>query len=161
MNKAYLLTGGNIGNREETLEKANMLIRQYCGHIAASSSLYETAAWGNTNQASFLNQALEIGTDLHPRQLLRQLLKIETRIGRIREEKYGPRLIDIDILFYNQEIHNYPTLKVPHPEIQNRRFVLVPLNDIAPGFIHPVLKKTMAELLEACPDPLDVSKVKI
>jgi len=150
-----------MDNREETLEKANMLIGQYCGHITSSSSLYETAAWGNPNQASFLNQALEIDTDLHPRQLLGQLLKIETRIGRIREEKYGPRLIDIDILFYNQEIHNYPTLKVPHPEIQNRRFVLVPLNEIAPGFIHPVLKKTMAELLEACPDSLDVSKVKI
>ena len=161
MNKAYLLTGGNMGNREETLEKASTLIRQYCGNITASSSLYETAAWGNTNQAPFLNQALEIYTDLQPRPLLRQLLKIETRMGRTREEKYGPRIIDVDILFYNQEVHNYATLTLPHPEIQNRRFVLVPLNEIAAGFIHPVLKKTIAELLDECPDPLDVSKVNV
>ena len=84
MNKAYLLTGGNMGNREETLENAGILIRQYCGTITAISSIYETAAWGNTNQASFLNQALEIDNDLKPGQLLRKILKIETRIGRIR-----------------------------------------------------------------------------
>jgi len=160
MNKAYLLTGGNMGNRAETLENANLLISQHCGRITALSSLYETAAWGNTNQASFLNQALEIETDLEPRGLLRQLLKIETRIGRIRKEKYGPRIIDVDILFYNQEIHNYPSLKLPHPEIENRRFVLVPLTEIAAGFVHPVLKKTIAELLDECPDTLDVSKIK-
>ena len=150
-----------MGNREETLENAGILIRQYCGTITALSSLYETAAWGNTNQASFLNQALEIDTDLQPGQLLRQILKIETRIGRIREEKYGPRVIDVDILFYNEEVHNYPSLKLPHPEIQNRRFVLVPLAEIAAGFIHPVLNKSIAELLDECPDPLEVSKVNV
>jgi 2-amino-4-hydroxy-6-hydroxymethyldihydropteridine diphosphokinase len=159
MNKAYLLTGGNIGNREETLETALTLIRQYCGNIIAISSIYETAAWGKNDQPSFLNQALQIHTDLQPRRLLRQLLKIETRIGRVREEKYGPRIIDIDILFYNEEVHNYRLLKLPHPEIQNRRFVLVPLVEIAAEFIHPVLKKTIAELLAICPDKLEVSRI--
>jgi len=160
MNKAYLLTGGNIGNREKTLGKALTLIHKYCGNISAQSSIYETAAWGKTDQSSFLNQALELETDQPPGQLLRQLLKIETEIGRVREEKYGPRIIDIDILFYNEEILNDPLLKLPHPEIQNRRFVLVPLAEIAAGFIHPVLKKTIAELLAICPDNLEVSRIK-
>jgi 2-amino-4-hydroxy-6-hydroxymethyldihydropteridine diphosphokinase len=160
MNKAYLLTGGNIGNRKETLAKAFILIRQYCGNISGISSIYETAAWGKNDQPFFLNQALEIHTDLQPRQLLRQLLKIEKQIGRVREEKYGPRIIDIDILFYNDEVHNYPLLKLPHPEIQNRRFVLVPLAEIAAEFIHPVLKKTIEELLAICPDKLEVSRIE-
>ena len=147
-----------MGNRKETLQKALTLIEQYCGNIISLSSVYETAAWGKRDQPSFFNQAIEIQTDLQPRQLLRQILKIETRIGRIREEKYGPRIIDIDILLYNNEVHNYPLLKIPHPEMPNRRFVLVPMAEIAPEFIHPVLKKTMAELLAICPDKLEVSK---
>ena len=149
-----------MGNREETLVNAFTLIRQYCGNIRAMSSIYETDAWGKNDQPSFLNQALEIYTDLQPRQLLRQILKIEEQIGRVREEKYGPRIIDIDILFFNGEIHNCPMLKLPHPEIQNRRFVLVPLAEIAAEFIHPVLKKTIAELLAICPDKLEVSRIK-
>ncbi|MEP7374217.1 MAG: 2-amino-4-hydroxy-6-hydroxymethyldihydropteridine diphosphokinase [Chitinophagaceae bacterium] len=160
MNKTYLLTGGNIGNREEALGKALALIRQCCGHITTISSIYETAAWGKSNQPPFLNQVLEIDTALQPRPLLRQILKIENQIGRVREEKYGPRIIDIDILFFNKEIHNYPSLKLPHPEIQNRRFVLVPMAEIAAEFIHPVLKKTITELLAICPDKLEVSRIK-
>lgn len=160
MNKAYLLTGGNMGNRKENLEKALTLIKKYCGNISTISSIYETAPWGKNDQPSFLNQALEIHTDLQPMQLLKQLLKIESRIGRTREEKYGPRIIDIDILFYNDEVHNYPLLKLPHPEIQNRRFVLVPMAEIAAEFMHPVLKKTMAQLLAVCPDKLEVSRIR-
>jgi len=159
MNKAYLLTGGNMGDREAALKKARNYIRQYCGTVSARSSIYETAAWGNTEQAPFLNQALEIQTNLEPSRLLDQLLKIESMIGRIRKEKYGPRTIDIDILFYDDQIHNDTFLKLPHPEIQNRRFVLVPLAEIAPEFIHPVFQKTIAELLAACRDPLTVSKL--
>ena len=149
-----------MGNREETLGKALTLIHQYCGNISAMSSIYETAAWGKNDQPSFLNQVLEIDTKLQPRPLLTQILKIEKQIGRVREEKYGPRIIDIDILFFNDEIHNYPLLKLPHPEIQNRRFVLVPLSEIAGEFIHPVMKKTIAELLAICPDNLEVSRIK-
>jgi 2-amino-4-hydroxy-6-hydroxymethyldihydropteridine diphosphokinase len=159
MNKAYLLTGGNLGNREQNLAKARELITQQCGSIIAASSLYETAAWGNTDQPAFLNQALEISTALTARQLIRKILKAEKKMGRIREEKYGPRIIDIDILLFNNEIHNYPLLKLPHPEMQNRRFALLPLAEIAPHITHPVLKKTITQLLDACPDELPVRKI--
>lgn len=157
-NKAYLLTGGNLGNREQNLALARELIRTQCGTIQASSSLYETAAWGKEDQPSFLNQALEITTALSARQLIRRILKLEKQMGRVREEKYGPRLIDIDILLFNEEIHNYSLLKLPHPEMHRRRFALLPLTEIAPTAIHPVLKKTIADLLAACPDPLEVKK---
>jgi 2-amino-4-hydroxy-6-hydroxymethyldihydropteridine diphosphokinase len=159
MNKVYLLIGGNMGKREEILAKACKLIGEQCGDLMNISSLYETEAWGKNDQPSFLNQALEINTRLKPVELMQQILKIEKQIGRIRIEKYGPRSVDIDILFFNDEIHEYPSLTVPHPQIQNRRFVLVPMNELAPSFIHPVLKKTIAELLEICPDHLQVTKL--
>ncbi|MEQ1677633.1 MAG: 2-amino-4-hydroxy-6-hydroxymethyldihydropteridine diphosphokinase [Chitinophagaceae bacterium] len=158
MNNAYLLTGGNLGNREENLAKATELIGESCGTIIAASALYETAAWGNTEQPAFLNQALKIETDLNAKQLIRRILKAEKQMGRTREEKYGPRIIDIDILLFNNEKHNYPFLKVPHPEMQNRRFVLIPLAEIAPDEIHPVFKKSITQLLVECPDELPVKK---
>ncbi len=159
MNKAYLLTGGNMGNRQENLATANESIEQQCGDIINASSLYETAAWGKNDQPSFLNQVLEIQTSLSPRQLLKKILYIEKQIGRVRKEKYGPRVIDIDILLFNDEIYNYPSLKIPHPELQNRRFALVPLAEIAPENVHPVFKKTITELLAICPDKLTVKKI--
>lgn len=158
MNKAYLLTGSNLGDRETQLALARELIGEKCGTISAASALYETAAWGNTDQPAFLNQALELSTELLARQLIRKLLKIEKQMGRVRKEKYGPRLIDIDILLFNDERHNYSFLKLPHPEMQNRRFALLPLAEIAPGIIHPVLKKDIATLLVECKDELPVKK---
>jgi len=158
MNKAYLLTGGNMGEREKNLDTAKQLVDEQCGKINLSSSLYETAAWGNTNQAPFLNQALIIETTMNAQHLLQQLLKIEKMMGRIREEKYGPRLIDIDILLFNDEIYNLPFLKVPHPELQNRRFALMPLAEIAGPLIHPVNKKSILKLLDECNDQLAVKK---
>lgn len=158
MKKVYLLTGGNMGDREKYLAEARELLVEHCGKITALSSLYETAAWGKEDQPSFLNQAVEMETDLPPRQLIRRVLKLEKRMGRERKEKYGPRLIDIDILMYGEEIHNYPLLKLPHPELPNRRFALLPLAEIAPDVLHPVYKKSITDLLGECKDPLEVKK---
>ena len=158
MSTAHLLIGGNLGDRKENLLTAISLINEQCGSLTRSSSVYETEAWGNTDQPSFLNQALEISTSLNARQLMRKILKIEKEMGRVREEKLGPRIIDVDILLFENEIHDLRFLKIPHPELQNRRFVLVPLAEIDPTLQHPVLKKTIAELLEECPDLLNVKK---
>jgi len=159
MRTAHLLIGGNLGNRKENLSKAVSLINEQCGSLTRSSSIYETEAWGNTDQPSFLNQALEISTSLTARQLMRKVLKIEEEMGRVRKEKLGPRIIDIDILLFENEIHDLRFLKIPHPEMQNRRFVLVPLAEIDSTLQHPVLKKSIAELLEECPDNLEVKKI--
>jgi 2-amino-4-hydroxy-6-hydroxymethyldihydropteridine diphosphokinase len=158
MNTAYLLIGGNLGERKENLQSAQVLIVQLSGPVVTTSAIYETAAWGNTNQPSFLNQVLEIKTSLTARQLMRTILKIEKMMGRVRKEKLGPRTIDIDILFFNNEIYDLRFLKIPHPELQNRRFALQPLAEIVPDMIHPVLKKTIAQLLKECPDTLEVKK---
>ena len=148
-----------MGERELNLERARNLIGEKCGEVTTISSLYETAPWGETDQPMFLNQALQIFTSLKPMPLLQKILDIEKQLGRTRQVKFGPRNIDIDILFYNEETHNYPLLTIPHPALQYRRFVLTPMNEIAPGFVHPVFKKTIAELLEECPDDLPVNKL--
>ena len=158
MNKAYLLTGGNIGDRKVTLETAKKKIEKECGRIIRSSALYETAAWGNTQQSLFLNQALELETLMSAKQLIDRLLDIEKDMGRVRREKYGPRVIDIDILLFNAEIYEYPHLKVPHPELQNRRFALLPLAEIGANLVHPVFNKTISQLLDECRDQLEVKK---
>lgn len=158
MHYAYLLTGGNIGDRIMNLEQACELIEKNTGTVLEKSNVYETAAWGVTEQDPFLNQVVLVSTTLPAEKLLDTLLYIEQQLGRKRIEKMGPRTIDIDILFYNSEIISSPHLTVPHPRIANRRFVLTPLNEIAPDFVHPVLKKTITELLEICPDQLEVKK---
>ena len=159
MSTAYLLIGGNLGNRKDNLQKAVTLINVQCGSLIKLSSVYETAAWGITDQPLFLNQAVEISTSLNARQLMTKILTIETDIGRVRNEKLGPRIIDIDILLFEDEIHDLPFLKIPHPELQNRRFVLTPLAEIDPELQHPVLKKSISQLLEECPDNLEVKKI--
>jgi len=157
--EAYLLTGTNLGEKITNLKKAMELIEQECGTITAASSLYETAAWGKKDQPAFLNQAIAISTTLNARQLMRKILKIEKVLGRERLEKYGPRIIDIDILLFGQEVHNYRLLKLPHPELTNRKFALLPLTEIAPELYHPVFKKSIAQLLKECEDPLPVKKL--
>ncbi|MDB5193217.1 MAG: 2-amino-4-hydroxy-6-hydroxymethyldihydropteridine pyrophosphokinae [Segetibacter sp.] len=156
MNNAFLLIGGNIGDRIGYLNKACELIDKNTGTIVVKSSVFETAAWGVTEQASFLNQVLHVKTDLLPPQLLKQILANEAELGRRRIEKMGPRIIDIDILFYNNAIVNTAELTIPHPEIPNRRFVLIPLNELVPDLVHPILNKTVRELLNECRDKLEV-----
>lgn len=158
MNKAFLLIGGNTGRREDYLAKARKGIEAACGKIVQTSSVYETAAWGLEDQPAFLNQALELETEHTAPELLRNILSLEESLGRKREARYGPRVIDIDILFFNDDVINTAGLTVPHPQMQNRRFVLLPLNEIAPQKLHPLLKRPAAQLLIECPDHLPVQK---
>jgi 2-amino-4-hydroxy-6-hydroxymethyldihydropteridine diphosphokinase len=158
MNTAYLLTGGNLGDRVYNLETARELIEEECGEIVKQSSIYETAAWGPVSQPDFLNQVLEIQTPLSPRRLLQTLMGIETEMGRHREERFAARTIDLDILFYNDLTIDEDGLIIPHPRLYTRRFVLVPLAEIAPSLIHPILQQSIVSLLANCTDPLDVKK---
>ena len=158
MNTAYLLIGGNLGDRAAYLAEAVNQISDRCGRVTSTSSLYETAAWGNTNQPAFYNQAISVETILEPETLLERLLAIEIEMGRIRTQKYGPRTIDLDILMIDDLILDTPTLTIPHPQLQNRRFALLPLVEIAPELNHPVLDKMLHELLLICLDKLDVQK---
>jgi 2-amino-4-hydroxy-6-hydroxymethyldihydropteridine diphosphokinase len=161
MNISYLLIGGNEGDREARLAEAREQIAAAAGPIGKASSLYETEPWGNADQDWFLNQALQIATTAEPAALMKVLLGIEESMGRRRLEKYGSRSIDIDILFFNDAILSEPGLVIPHPEIPNRRFVLAPMDEIASTYIHPILRRTVRELLLACTDPLEVKRVGI
>ena len=144
----YLLLGSNLGNRQQILAKAIELIDEKIGVIISQSKNYETKAWGKTDQPDFLNIAVCISTNLMPMEVLEQTQAIEEQLGRVRIEKWEARLIDIDIIFYEQEIINIPNyLHIPHPLVQERVFALEPLVEIAPDFIHPVLEKTVIELL--------------
>lgn len=158
MNSAYLLIGSNLGDREYYLNQANLNISNKCGRIVQQSSLYETAPWGIIEQPNYFNQALNLETTLNPEELMRSLLGIEVLMGRVRTVKYGPRIIDLDILFYDQVIMNSQLLKLPHPAIQDRRFALTALAEIAPNLIHPILNKSVKKLLLACTDESNVQK---
>lgn len=160
MNTAYLLTGGNMGNRLNHLRQAAEWIQQKCGKILAQSSVYETEAWGKTDQPAFLNQALQVETDLSPDALMQALLDIETVMGRTRTIKMGPRIIDLDILLIDDLIQTSALLTIPHPALTLRKFALLPLAEIAPLLMHPLEKKSILELLEICPDTLNVQKNK-
>ncbi|MDB5203619.1 MAG: sulD [Ferruginibacter sp.] len=159
MNRAYLLLGGNLGNPEKNLAFARKFIADAAGTISRESCLYQTAAWGDQDQPDFLNQVLLLQTSLSAEALLAKLLAIEHQLGRVRTQKNAARIIDIDILYFNGEVIHQPNLTIPHPAIAERRFALVPLVEISPDYVHPVLLETNSELLEKCTDQLDVKKI--
>jgi 2-amino-4-hydroxy-6-hydroxymethyldihydropteridine diphosphokinase len=159
MNKLYLLLGSNQQQPQKQLLLAQKRIAKTIGKTVRKSDLYQTAAWGNTHQPDFLNQVIIVQTNLTASETMQSILTIEKKMGRIRDKKNDPRIIDIDILFYNKEIINNINLMVPHPQLQNRNFVLVPLNQLSPNFKHPVLNKTIHQLLRTSPDNLTVNKI--
>lgn len=155
----YLLLGNNLGDRKAILNNAIVKIEEQIGVVSARSSFYETAAWGVEDQPSFLNIALCVHTILTPVQVLNSCLSIEEELGRVRHEKWGARLIDIDVILYEDEVIDIEgKLQLPHPQMQNRRFVLVPMAEIAPDAVHPIFKTTIFELLKGLKDDLTVSK---
>lgn len=160
MNHTYLITGGNIGDKKTNLKNAAGLIEKKIGHILKSSAIYETAAWGNTDQPSFYNQVHFVETALKPDELMFTILDIEKRMGRVRTTKNAARIIDIDILFFNDEIIETASVLVPHKEIPNRKFVLKPLLELAPDYIHPILKKTITQLEAETTDTLEAFPVR-
>ena len=154
----FLLLGTNLGNRIGNLSHAIRLVDEQVGKVTKVSSVYETSAWGKTDQPAFLNQAVEIATELDAEAALTKILSIEMQLGRKRRERWGERIIDIDILFFADEVHTSDQLHIPHPQLANRRFTLIPLNEIAGGLIHPTLKKKVSQLLADCPDELSVRR---
>jgi len=145
----YLSLGTNIGNRPSNLREAiSSLAPQII--VKAKSSVYETLPWGYTEQENFLNQVLKASTYLEPLPLLKHIKRLEVALGRKATFKYGPRLIDIDILFYDQLILETPLLVIPHPHVHERGFVLLPMMDIAPDLVHPVNRKSIREMMAAC-----------
>lgn len=155
----YLCIGGNLGDREANLEETLTFVEFNMGDIQAASPIYESEAWGMENAAPFLNQILLISTGLSPEELLTEISELEEFFGRERKEgTYQSREMDVDILFYDDLVIETDKLHVPHPRLHLRKFVLTPLHDIAPDFIHPVLKKSVAELLTECADKSEVKK---
>ncbi len=161
LSNTYLHLGSNVGDRLGNLLKAKFLINKKIGHIELLSEVYETEAWGNTDQAAFYNQAILVRTQMTPHETLDTIHEIENILGRKRSEHWGPRTIDIDILFFENEVINTQKLIVPHPRLHERNFVLVPLSDIAHDFIHPILNKSIGELRKLCADTLECVNVEM
>lgn len=155
MNGIYLLLGSNMGNRLEQLKAASTLLSERAITILDESSIYETAPWGKANQPWFLNVVLKVETLLSPEDLLKEVLDIEQEMGRVRVEKWGERCIDIDLLYYHNETIETDHLTIPHMGIPHRKFTLLPLAELCPLEIHPVLGQNQMEMLAACEDGLD------
>jgi len=161
MNLVYLSLGSNLGNREMHLNEAKKLIRlRQIGTIESVSRIYESGAWGYSSENLYYNCCVSMLTSLPPLRLMDEILEIEKEMGRQRTGSgYTDRVIDIDLLFYGDRKLDHPRLKVPHPAIGDRRFVLVPMAEIAPRFIHPVRGLTMEQMLRSCPDPSAVTPI--
>jgi 2-amino-4-hydroxy-6-hydroxymethyldihydropteridine diphosphokinase len=153
---AYLLLGSNLGNKEENLREAVKLLKK-SGKVKKHSAIYETEPWGFSDERNFFNIALCLETDKNPFELITEILKIEISIGRKRQTKqWVAREMDIDIIFFDDLIINEEHLTIPHPHAKNRKFVLAPLKEIAGNYVHPVERKSIADLLKECPDDCEV-----
>lgn len=159
MNKVYIAFGSNIGDRYQVVEEAFKLLEANGMRILKKSKIYETEPYGYEDQPPFINGALLVETEFSCREALEALLRIELELGRVRLFKWGPRNIDLDIIFYNDELYSEEDLKVPHPDMQNRAFVLRPLHDICPEYIHPVYKKSVETLLFELERKMDSSSI--
>ncbi|SFB55140.1 2-amino-4-hydroxy-6-hydroxymethyldihydropteridine diphosphokinase [Algoriphagus aquimarinus] len=157
--KAVLIVGGNKGDRNALLKAAVEAVSEL-GKITLSSKVYETEAWGGVAKGPFLNQVVEIQTAYSPTELLAFIQQIEKDLGRKRDEHWGDRTMDIDIIYFGVDVINTPELQVPHPFIAERKFVLVPLAEILPEFIHPVLQKSSLEMLKECEDKSEVWELR-
>lgn len=155
----FLLTGGNIGNTNLELSKAASMIHERVGLVRKASEIYRTEPWGNPNQQYFLNQVLEVESVMKPGDIMNTLLAIEQEMGRVRGKKWEPRVIDIDMLLYDNLILESDTLTLPHPHLHERNFVLAPLAELAPDLIHPVLQLSIAQLLQQSADKGMVEKM--
>lgn len=154
----YLLLGSNLQDRKKNITKALELLQTKVGTMVRVSPLYETVPWGTTQGDNFLNGVVEMHCSHDPQLLLDILHAIEDEMGRKRDPnlRYAPRIIDIDILFYADRVISQPGIVIPHPLLHLRRFVLIPLHDLIPDFVHPILKKTVRQLLMECEDNLSV-----
>ena len=159
MNNAFLILGGNLGERRKNLAEATALLAKAGATIKRTSSIYETEPWGSKDQPNYYNQVVEILTNEDAPELMQSVLNIEQKMGRVRAGKYGARTIDIDILFFNNEIINSDHLTVPHPRLHERRFVLEPMNEIAPELVHPVLNQSISEILAHTNDRSIVKRI--
>jgi 2-amino-4-hydroxy-6-hydroxymethyldihydropteridine diphosphokinase len=161
MHKVFLGIGGNIGNKADNFNNVYTFIKKELGEIVKSSSVYETPPWGFTADENFWNQVLIIETELSPNELLQKITEIEANFIREREVgKYNSREMDIDILYFDDLFIETENLIIPHPRIQQRKFVLVPLNEIAPDFKHPLLRLTSFQMLENCKDSSVILKME-
>lgn len=156
MIKTYLLLGSNMGNREDFLSKALTEINASIGKITKKSKIYQTEPWGEKEQEDFLNIAVEVETKLKPKKILEKIHEIEKLLDREETYKWGPREIDIDILFYGEEMISEMDLTIPHPFIHERKFTLIPLAEIAPELYHPIMGANIMDLLLECEDQSEV-----
>lgn len=157
---AILLLGSNLGNRQQHLETAERYLQSIVGKIEKKSAIYASRAWGKTDQPDFLNRVISFNTDSTPMDLLDKLLAIESKFGRVRTEKWGPRVLDLDILYYDDLVYSDNRLTIPHPGISGRRFTLVPLCEIYPEKLHPVYQLNNMTLLDKCTDQGEVIKIE-
>ena len=156
LHDVFVLLGSNLGDSINQLGRAQRLIELMCGRIMSTSSIYRTAAWGNRDQPDFYNQVIGIKTALAPDILMNKCLAIEAQMGRKRQGNWTPRIIDIDLLLYDEKTITEKNVTIPHPRLHLRKFTLIPLAEIAPDHVHPIYGMTITELLKVCSDQSEV-----